>query len=311
MHAIAGASRRLVVALAVFGLVGLGRRTGCGRGHVHAPPPRRPPAHRDVRQRLARHERQDDNARLAGDAHGVGSPPDLEQRGMDPDLVRLAHRTAGCGSPRSPTSPGSTAAPRTSRPERAPSRPPRTSCTASPPPARSTEAEPWRVTGCHPHRHQRSGVDPTGVRASPLVSGDHAGWWLPRVPRPLRRRCAAPPAHLPAGTTGRIVPSVPAPAATGEIALTFDMGGRMPDAVAIMHLLVLGIECARPSSRPVRPRTRSAGLAGAGRDRRPSGAVRARQPHRPSLQPPGRRRRVGLPADRDTPVSLVRDHRAG
>ena len=103
-----------------------------------------------------------------------------------------------------------------------------------------TEAEPWRVTVATPIATSgRAWIN--GRPYVQLASGDHAGWWLPgatSAPTPVRCSAGAPPT----GTTGRIVRSVPA--ATGKIALTFDMGGRMTDAVAIMHVLVLERVCA-------------------------------------------------------------------
>ncbi|HEX5589032.1 MAG TPA: polysaccharide deacetylase family protein [Candidatus Limnocylindrales bacterium] len=74
-----------------------------------------------------------------------------------------------------------------------------------------------------------------------IVDGIWAGWWIPgavTAPEPIR--CVAgPPVAL---STSRLVRSVPA--ATGRIALTFDMGGRLDPAVSIMNFLVLERVCA-------------------------------------------------------------------
>ena len=74
-----------------------------------------------------------------------------------------------------------------------------------------------------------------------IADGPWTGWWLPGVtssPTPIRCTAGSPPT----GTTGQRVNSVPA--ATGEIALTFDMGGRMTDALKIMKWLELERICA-------------------------------------------------------------------
>ena len=74
-----------------------------------------------------------------------------------------------------------------------------------------------------------------------IADGAWAGWWLPGVTSsPTAIRCTAgSPSSV---TTGQRVASVPA--ATGEIALTFDMGGRLTDAMKIMKWLELERICA-------------------------------------------------------------------
>jgi peptidoglycan/xylan/chitin deacetylase (PgdA/CDA1 family) len=74
-----------------------------------------------------------------------------------------------------------------------------------------------------------------------IADGAWAGWWLPGVTSsPTAIRCTA--GSPPSGTTGQRVSSVPA--AAGEIALTFDMGGRLTDAMKIMKWLELERICA-------------------------------------------------------------------
>lgn len=80
-----------------------------------------------------------------------------------------------------------------------------------------------------------------GLRYTRISGGTWAGWWAPgTVTGPLRITCSA--GSPPTGTTGRIVRSVPA--ATGEIALTFDMGGRLVPAMSIVRYLELERICA-------------------------------------------------------------------
>jgi peptidoglycan/xylan/chitin deacetylase (PgdA/CDA1 family) len=103
-----------------------------------------------------------------------------------------------------------------------------------------TTASPWTVAG-------RTPIETTGrawINGRPyvrLASGERAGWWLPgatSTPRSVACTAGSPPA----ATSGHLVRSVPG--ATGELALTFDMGGRLTDALAIMHLLELERVCA-------------------------------------------------------------------
>jgi peptidoglycan/xylan/chitin deacetylase (PgdA/CDA1 family) len=73
-----------------------------------------------------------------------------------------------------------------------------------------------------------------------VTDGSLAGWWLPgTTASPTRIACATPvkPTH----TTGRLIRSVPS--ATGRIALTFDMGGRLTPAMSIVRFLLLERVC--------------------------------------------------------------------
>jgi peptidoglycan/xylan/chitin deacetylase (PgdA/CDA1 family) len=74
-----------------------------------------------------------------------------------------------------------------------------------------------------------------------IWNGLFAGWWLPGTTSTLQRvTCASGP--KPVVTAGRIVRSVPT--ATGRIALTFDMGGRLDPAMSIIRYLELERVCA-------------------------------------------------------------------
>lgn len=91
------------------------------------------------------------------------------------------------------------------------------------------------------HEHADRTAVINGARYTRITGGAWAGWWLPgSVNAPTRITCSA--GSPPAGTTVRIVRSVTG--ATGEIALTFDMGGRMTPAVDIIRYLVLERVCA-------------------------------------------------------------------
>ncbi len=80
-----------------------------------------------------------------------------------------------------------------------------------------------------------------GLRHLHVASGTWAGWWLPgSVTAPERITCTA--GSPPTGTAGRLVRSVSN--ATGEIALTFDMGGRLTPAMSIVRYLELERVCA-------------------------------------------------------------------
>ncbi|MHB8959475.1 MAG: polysaccharide deacetylase family protein [Candidatus Limnocylindrales bacterium] len=80
-----------------------------------------------------------------------------------------------------------------------------------------------------------------GLRHVRITGGAWAGWWLPgTLAAPERITCTA--GSPPRATTGRIVRSVPA--ATREIALTFDMGGRLTPAMSILRYLELERVCA-------------------------------------------------------------------
>jgi peptidoglycan/xylan/chitin deacetylase (PgdA/CDA1 family) len=89
------------------------------------------------------------------------------------------------------------------------------------------------------HADRTSVVD--GRRYVRIAGGTWAGWWVPgSLATPRKITCSA--GSPPAGTTGRIVRSVAA--ATGEIALTFDMGGRLTPALDILRFLELERVCA-------------------------------------------------------------------
>lgn len=80
-----------------------------------------------------------------------------------------------------------------------------------------------------------------GERELHIASGTWAGWWIPgtlSAPTPIRCTAGGPPA----ATTGRTVRSVSA--AVGEIALTFDMGGRLTPAMSIIRYLERERVCA-------------------------------------------------------------------
>ena len=103
-----------------------------------------------------------------------------------------------------------------------------------------SEARPWHVaTATTIETSGRAWIN--GRPYVTLNSGPNAGWWMPGLttsPIPIRCTAGSPPA----GTAAVIVRSVPS--ATREIALTFDMGGRLTDAVAIVQLLTLERICA-------------------------------------------------------------------
>jgi peptidoglycan/xylan/chitin deacetylase (PgdA/CDA1 family) len=103
-----------------------------------------------------------------------------------------------------------------------------------------TEARPWQVAVATPiETSGRAWIN--GRPYVQLASSPNAGWWVPgstSAPVPIRCTAGSPPD----GAAAAIVRSVPS--ATGEIALTFDMGGRLTDGVAIVHLLTLERVCA-------------------------------------------------------------------
>jgi peptidoglycan/xylan/chitin deacetylase (PgdA/CDA1 family) len=73
-----------------------------------------------------------------------------------------------------------------------------------------------------------------------IAGGWHSGWWIPgTTAAPKQITCASGPKAVVSG--GRIIRSVPA--ATGRIALTFDMGGRMDPALSIVRYLLLERVC--------------------------------------------------------------------
>jgi peptidoglycan/xylan/chitin deacetylase (PgdA/CDA1 family) len=80
-----------------------------------------------------------------------------------------------------------------------------------------------------------------GRRYVRIADGTWAGWWVPgSLASPNRITCSA--GSPPTGTTGRKVSAVSS--ATGEIALTFDMGGRLTPALDIIRFLELERVCA-------------------------------------------------------------------
>lgn len=80
-----------------------------------------------------------------------------------------------------------------------------------------------------------------GRRYLRMATGVFAGSWLPGTTSRVERiACSSGP--RPASTTPRIVRSVPS--ATGRIALTFDMGGRLDPALSIIRYLELERVCA-------------------------------------------------------------------
>jgi peptidoglycan/xylan/chitin deacetylase (PgdA/CDA1 family) len=103
-----------------------------------------------------------------------------------------------------------------------------------------TDAKPARFTATTMLRADRRAVI-DGRPYVRLAGGTLAGWWLPGSTA-APRRIACDVGTKPALSTGRTIQSVPA--ATGRIALTFDMGGRMEPAVGIVRFLVLERVCA-------------------------------------------------------------------
>ncbi len=80
-----------------------------------------------------------------------------------------------------------------------------------------------------------------GERYVRLAEGNWSGWWVPGTaasPKPITCSAGSPPT----GTDARVVRSVSA--AAGEMALTFDMGGRVTPALDIMRFLELERVCA-------------------------------------------------------------------
>jgi peptidoglycan/xylan/chitin deacetylase (PgdA/CDA1 family) len=80
-----------------------------------------------------------------------------------------------------------------------------------------------------------------GERQLRIAAGSWSGWWLPgTLSAPAAIACTT--GSPPTAATGRIVRSVPA--ATGKIALTFDMGGRLTPALSIVRYLERERVCA-------------------------------------------------------------------
>lgn len=73
-----------------------------------------------------------------------------------------------------------------------------------------------------------------------LADGPMAGWYVPGTTSGTSRiSCTAGSPDR--GTTGKLVRSVPS--ATGKVALTFDMGGRLDPALSIVRFLVIERQC--------------------------------------------------------------------
>ena len=102
------------------------------------------------------------------------------------------------------------------------------------------EAQPWTLGSPTTVDVDRSSLV-RGLRHLRVATGPWAGWWIPgrpAAPEPVRCTAGGPPA-----------PAVPivvkaVDAATGEIALTFDMGGRLDPALSILRYLELRRVCA-------------------------------------------------------------------
>jgi peptidoglycan/xylan/chitin deacetylase (PgdA/CDA1 family) len=89
------------------------------------------------------------------------------------------------------------------------------------------------------HVDRTSVID--GRRYVRIADGAWAGWWVPgSLASPNRITCSV--GSPPTGTAGRKVSAVAS--ATGEIALTFDMGGRLTPALDIVQFLELERVCA-------------------------------------------------------------------
>jgi peptidoglycan/xylan/chitin deacetylase (PgdA/CDA1 family) len=102
------------------------------------------------------------------------------------------------------------------------------------------EAKPWTLA-----RPASVDIDQSafvrGLRHLRIASGPWAGWWIPgslAAPEPVRCTAGDPPS--PADPL--VVRAVAT--ATGEIALTFDMGGRLDPALSILRYLELRRICA-------------------------------------------------------------------
>ena len=105
---------------------------------------------------------------------------------------------------------------------------------------RMTQAKGLTVGGATTFHADRTAV----IDGRPYVrvaDGTWAGWWVPgTLGATTRISCSA--GSPPSGTAGRIVRSVSS--AAGEIALTFDMGGRLVPAMSILRFLELERVCA-------------------------------------------------------------------
>jgi peptidoglycan/xylan/chitin deacetylase (PgdA/CDA1 family) len=102
-----------------------------------------------------------------------------------------------------------------------------------------TDASLYRIpTATTVHVDQRARIN--GRAYLRLADGPMARWWLPGTTTAISRiGCTAGGADH--GTTGKLVTSVPS--ATGKVALTLDMGGRLDPAVSIVRFLVVERQC--------------------------------------------------------------------
>jgi peptidoglycan/xylan/chitin deacetylase (PgdA/CDA1 family) len=102
-----------------------------------------------------------------------------------------------------------------------------------------TDARLYRVpTPATVHVDQRSRIN--GRAYLRLSDGPMAGWWLPGTTSGISKiGCTA--GGVDRGTTGKLVRSVPS--ATGKVALTFDLGGRLDPAVSIVRFLIIERQC--------------------------------------------------------------------
>jgi peptidoglycan/xylan/chitin deacetylase (PgdA/CDA1 family) len=103
-----------------------------------------------------------------------------------------------------------------------------------------TEAR-GRTVGTATTVHADQAATIRGRRHIRITDGEWAGWWLPgslAAPLPITCDAGSPPR----GAGPITIRSVPA--ATGRIALTFDMGGRLTPALSIIRYLQLERVCA-------------------------------------------------------------------
>ena len=108
------------------------------------------------------------------------------------------------------------------------------------PAGKMLEAKGWMLTTATTIRVDRVSVV-RGQRHVRIADGQWAGWWVPGSrahPVPISCTSGTPPAV----TSPRVVRAVAG--ATGEIALTFDMGGRLTPALSIVAYLELHRVCA-------------------------------------------------------------------
>ena len=108
-------------------------------------------------------------------------------------------------------------------------------------------ASPWTTTGTTAIDIDRSSIV-RGLRHVRVATGAWAGWWIPgspTAPEPVRCTAGGPPDPA----SPLVIRSLAT--APKEIALTFDMGGRLVPAMSIVRYLELR-RCAPRSSRPAR-----------------------------------------------------------